>query len=69
MVVVTHGLVLDTAYRAAYALAPGEPRPVPLLNASLNIFRYRERRWHCETWGDVGHLQEESVTRFEGSGV
>lgn len=67
--VVTHGLVLDTAYRAAYALAPAAPRPVPLLNASLNIFRYAGGRWHCETWGDVDHLQDESVTRFEGRGV
>jgi len=61
--VVTHGLVLDTAYRAAYKLAPGERRPVPLLNASLNIFRYGGERWHCEIWGDVDHLQEESATR------
>lgn len=67
--VVTHGLVLDIAYRAAHAIALGEPRPVPLLNASLNIFHYGGQRWHCESWGDVGHLTGEAVTRFAGSGV
>ena len=69
IVVVTHGLVLDMAYRAAHAIALGEPRPVPLLNASLNIFRYEGQRWRCESWGDVEHLTGEAVTRFAGSGV
>src|SRR5690606_8321945 len=36
VVVVTHGLVLDAAYRAASGLALEEQRPVPLVNASLN---------------------------------
>lgn len=65
VVVVTHGLVLDILYRAANALALEQPRPVPLLNASLNIFRYGGRRWYCEVWGDVAHLEDASVTRFE----
>ena len=68
VVVVTHGLVLDILYRAAAALALDQPRPVPLLNASLNIFRHGQRRWHCEAWGDVSHLDDAAVTRFE-SGV
>lgn len=69
VVVVTHGLVLDIAYREAHAIALGAPRPVPLLNASLNVFRYDNRRWHCDTWGDVSHLQDDAVTHFEGGSV
>jgi probable phosphoglycerate mutase len=65
IVVVTHGLVLDAAYRAAHALGFDQPRPVPLLNASLNFFRCNGERWHCELWGDVGHLDEAVITRFE----
>lgn len=68
VIVVTHGLVLDMVYRAAEGLALHEPRPVPLLNASLNVFRYAASRWETQTWGDVGHLAEEAITEFqEGS--
>ena len=37
VVVVTHGLVLDSLYRVAHQLDHGAPRPVPLLNASVNL--------------------------------
>lgn len=69
VVVVTHGLVLDALYRAAHGLALDAPRSAPLLNASVNGFSYRERRWHMDCWGDVTHLEAAAVTRFEGSGV
>lgn len=68
VIVVTHGLVLDMVYRAAEGLAFHEPRPVPLLNASLNVFRYAAGRWKTQSWGDVAHLAQEAVTEFqEGS--
>ena len=69
MVVVTHGLVLDALYRAANGMAPREPRTAPLLNASLNVFRYGGGAWRLEIWGDVAHLAAESVTRYQGSAV
>jgi probable phosphoglycerate mutase len=57
VVVVTHGLVLDALYRAATGLDHRAARPVPLLNASLNVFRYRGGAgWLLERWGDVDHL-------------
>lgn len=58
IVVVTHGLVLDLLYRAAHGMAHGAPRPVPLLNASLNVFGYASGGWRLQSWGDVGHLAE-----------
>lgn len=69
VVVVTHGLVLDALYRAAHGLTLDTPRPVPLLNASLNGFGYRERAWRMSFWGDVAHLETVAVTRFESRSV
>lgn len=67
--VVTHGLVLDALYRAAHGLTLEVPRPVPLLNASLNGFGYRDRVWRMSFWGDVAHLESVAVTRFDVRGV
>jgi len=66
VVVVTHGLVLDAVYREAHGLAYDEPRPVPLVNASINVFGYDGGAWRMESWGDVAHLDPELVTRYEG---
>lgn len=69
VVVVTHGLVLDSLYRAAHGMALDAPRTAPLLNASVNSFSYEGRGWRMNYWGDVAHLEAAAVTRFEGSGV
>jgi probable phosphoglycerate mutase len=63
---VTHGLVLDAVYREAHGMGHSEPRPVPLLNASLNAFTYTTGMWFMESWGDVAHLDPELITRYEG---
>ena len=69
MVVVTHGLVLDTMYRAARNMPLEEKREAPLLNASLNIFRRTEGAWIEVSWGDVAHLADVGVTRYDGRAV
>jgi probable phosphoglycerate mutase len=66
LVVVTHGLVLDSLYRAAHGLDHGERRPVPLINASLNLFCYGNA-WRLVLWGDVSHLAAEEVTQYRGA--
>lgn len=66
IVVVTHGLVLDALYRAAHNLAHGEPRPVPLINASVNLFGYGASAWSMTLWGDVTHLAPDEVTQYRG---
>jgi probable phosphoglycerate mutase len=66
VVVVTHGLVLDAVYREAHGLAYHDPRPVPLVNASINVFAYDGGVWRMESWGDVAHLDPGLVTRYEG---
>ena len=69
VVVVTHGLVLDTLYRAARNMPLEEKREAPLLNASLNSFRREGDAWIEVSWGDVAHLAEVGVTRYDGRAV
>jgi len=63
-VVVTHGMVLDTLYRAANKLPLQVKREAPLLNASLNTFRREPETWVQVSWADVEHLADVGVTRF-----
>jgi probable phosphoglycerate mutase len=67
VVVVTHGLVLDSLYRAAHGLDHGVQRPVPLINASVNLFGYGSSAWRMVEWGDVSHLAEDEITVYRGS--
>jgi len=55
--VVTHGGVLDCAYRLAAGLALAAPREHHLLNASLNSIAWDGARFTVRAWGDVAHLQ------------
>ena len=67
VVVVTHGLVLDALYRAANGLDHGAPRPLPLINASVNLFAYAGGAWRMELWGDVSHLAADEITLYRGA--
>jgi probable phosphoglycerate mutase len=69
VVVVTHGLVLDTLHRAARNMPLDAKRDAPLLNASLNIFQRTAGGWREIAWGDVAHLAEAGVTRYDGRAV
>ena len=59
LLLVTHGGVLDAAYRHATALPLNAPRDFPIYNASVNVLRRRGGAWTVESWGDVSHLPEE----------
>ena len=62
VVVVTHGLVCDIAYRAAHGIDLMARRDFDLVNAGINRFRYEQDKWHLEVWGDAGHLNAELTT-------
>ena len=62
VVVVTHGLVCDIAYRAAHGMELMARRDFHLVNAGLNHFRYEQEKWHIDTWGDAAHLTAELTT-------
>lgn len=67
---VSHGGVLDIAYRLATGLALEAPRRHELLNASINRIRFHEGRWSLIDWADVAHLDsvldDASVRRHGG---
>jgi probable phosphoglycerate mutase len=56
VVLVTHGLVCDIAYRTANGIDLMAPREFDLVNAGINRFRFEAGAWHTEVWGDAGHL-------------
>lgn len=61
VVIVTHGGVLDCAYRIATDFPLSEPRKHELLNASLNTLRWDGERFTLLGWGDVAHLADVGV--------
>ena len=69
IVIVSHGLVLDSLYRTAVRMALDVPRGFPLLNCSLNTFRYDGDRWLAVAVCDVTHLSDDDVTRFSDANV
>ncbi len=58
VVLVTHGGLLDCAYRIASGLTLDAPRRFELLNASLNRIGWDGARFTLFDWGDVRHLDE-----------
>jgi probable phosphoglycerate mutase len=62
VVVVTHGLVCDVAYRAAKGIDLTVRRDFDLVNAGINRFRYERGAWHSEVWGDAAHLDADLTT-------
>ena len=62
VVVVAHGLLLASLYRVAHGLDLQQPRSLDLIHAGLNIFRYRENRWHVLAWADQTHLQDSTLS-------
>ncbi len=59
ILLVTHGGVLDAAYRHASGMPISATRDFPILNASINVISHDGRRWGVQSWGDVSHLPQE----------
>ena len=56
---VTHGGVLAVFYRHARAMPLEAPRDFALHNTGINRFRHRLDAWTLQSWGDIGHLDQE----------
>ena len=56
---VTHGGILDTAYRHALGMPLSAARDFPIYNASVNVLCHDRHGWRIESWGDVSHLPQE----------
>jgi probable phosphoglycerate mutase len=59
ILVVTHGGVLDAAYRHATGMPLSALRTFPIYNASVNILSHDTQGWRIDSWGDVSHLPQE----------
>lgn len=55
---VSHGGVLEAAYRAAQGLGYAHARDFDIFNASVNRFVWDGSQLKLEAWGDVTHLDE-----------
>jgi len=55
---VTHGGVLDCAYRAAKGIDLLQPRDFDILNAGINRFLWDGAALQLVQWGDVAHLSD-----------
>ncbi len=59
LLLVTHGGVLDAAYRHATGMPLNALRDFPIYNVSVNVLRHRSGVWTIESWGDISHLPQE----------
>lgn len=57
VIVVSHGGVIDSAWRAAMGVTLSVKREHELFNASINRVRVTEGRFELAGWGDVAHLE------------
>lgn len=62
---VTHGGVLECAYRAAQGITPDRPRDFTIFNASINRFEWDGRALRLLRWGDVDHLRAEHLAALD----
>lgn len=59
VLLVSHGGVLDMAYRHATGMPLGMQRDFPIYNASVNILLRKGAHWEISAWGDISHLPQE----------
>ncbi|MBV8647529.1 histidine phosphatase family protein [Paludibacterium sp.] len=57
VLVISHGGVLDIAYRMASGLPLTHQRDFPIPNAALNWISHSNGRWTLERWADESHLE------------
>lgn len=62
---VTHGGVLECAYRAAQGAGFAHPREFDIFNASINRLNWDGSRLKVLQWGDVTHLEALSLDEID----
>jgi probable phosphoglycerate mutase len=58
LLIVTHGGVLDIAYRIACQQELALKREFTIPNAALNWISHDGNGWHLEQWADIDHLNK-----------
>lgn len=62
--IITHGGVLECAYRAANNLPLNAERTITIVNASINRFTWIENQLQLNTWGNMKHLLVNALDDF-----
>jgi probable phosphoglycerate mutase len=57
---VTHGGILDAAYRHVNRIALDRRRDFPIFNASVNRIEHDGSHWRVAVWGDISHLTRDA---------
>lgn len=65
VVLVTHGGVLECAYRSAQGRMLDQPRDFDILNASINRFIWDGNALRLSSWGDVQHLRAHQINALD----
>jgi probable phosphoglycerate mutase len=63
--VVTHGGVLECAYRAAQGIGFAHERDFDIFNASINRFLWNGETLQLRQWGDVAHLAMQNAAALD----
>ena len=58
LAIVTHFGVIETAYRIAQNIPLGTRCQMPVLNTSINRFRFTDGKLELLKWGESAHLEE-----------
>lgn len=61
VVVVTHGAVLGKMFRQVLQIPLNAPRRFRSRNTAVNEFVFNDDHWFLEVFGDVRHLEEQSL--------
>ncbi len=56
LLIVAHGGVLDTVFRAVLQIPIDDERRFSLINGSINSFSFENGKWRLESWGETNHL-------------
>ncbi len=65
LALVSHGGVLECAYRAAQGVGFAQARDFDIFNASINRFVWNGEKLQLLQWGDVAHLDAEQAPALD----
>lgn len=63
--IVTHGGVLECIHHWASQSSFAQPRNFDIFNASVNRLHWDGQRAHIRSWGEIGHLQHETLDEVD----
>ncbi len=61
ILIVTHGGILDAAFRFVNRLPLDRSRDFPIYNASVNRIAHDGSTWRVADWGDISHLTRDAA--------